>query len=85
MIRVALEGLLLFLAPFAAFALLLLLMRRNVLKPESWSSAAAWLTMCGLALVVGAFLVTGLFGERHTGAFEPSHVENGKVVPGRFR
>ena len=84
MIRAFLEEGLLFLAPFACFALVLLAMRRNLLHPQSWSGPGPWLGMAGLLLVLASFVYAGLFGERHTGSFEPTHVENGRVVPGRF-
>jgi hypothetical protein len=30
-------------------------------------------------------MITGITAERETGSFEPPRVENGRVVPGRFR
>lgn len=85
MIRAALEGVLLFLLPFAGFAILLLLQRRRVLQLESWSSTSAWLAMAGLVLVLASFLLTPFLAERPREGFEPTHMENGRVVPGRFR
>lgn len=85
MIRAVLEGAGLFLLPFAAFGVVLLAMRRNVLKVETWSPHGLWLTVAGLLLLVGSLVWAGIYGETHTGAFEPTHLENGKVVPGRFR
>jgi hypothetical protein len=38
-----------------------------------------------LSLAIAALFVTGIFAERHTGAFEPTHLENGRLVPGQFR
>jgi hypothetical protein len=78
------EGLLFFL-PFALFALYLVLSRRNPLKVAAWSEATAWLVIAGLACAVGALLFTALTAERQTKAFEPPHMENGQLVPGRFR
>lgn len=85
MIRVVIEGVLLFLAPFAVFAAVLFAMRRDVLKVEAWSPHLMWLVAAGLALVIASLVYAGLFAERRTGAFEPAHVEDGRVVPGRFR
>lgn len=85
MVRVALSDLLLFLVPFAAFAALLLLQRRRILAVESWSASAAWLAVAGLVLVLGSFLYTGFLVGRPESGFEPTHIENGQVVPGRFR
>jgi hypothetical protein len=85
MIRVIGEGALLFLLPFAAFGIVLLLLRRDVLKVESWSPHLLSLVVAGMLLVIGALVYAGVFGETRTGAFEPAHMENGRVVPGRFR
>jgi len=78
------EGLM-FLAPFAAFALLLLLQRRRVLDMEHWSRATVWLLMAGLVLVLASFFYKGLFAERPENGFEPVHMEDGRLVPGRFK
>ncbi len=85
MIRVVIEELVLFLVPFALFALLLVLQRKKVLVLESWSSSAMALTIAGLILVIGSFVLAGLFTERHTGAYVPPHLEDGRPVPGGFR
>ena len=85
MIRAILGEALVFLLPFAVFALFLVLRRQNPLTPAAWSDSAGWLVIAGLASVVIALLITGLAGERHTGAFEPPHLENGRLVPGQFR
>ena len=85
MVRVIFTEGLMFLAPFAAFALLLLLQRRRVLDLEHWSRATVWLLMVGMALVLASFLYKGLFAERPESGFEPTHMENGQLVPGRFK
>jgi 4-amino-4-deoxy-L-arabinose transferase-like glycosyltransferase len=78
------EGLL-FLLPFCAFGLLLLLQRRKLLDLEHWSGRAAWLAGAGLALVLASFLYRGFLAERPASGFEPAHMENGQFVPGRFK
>jgi Family of unknown function (DUF6111) len=85
MIRAIFGEALLFLLPFAVFALFLVLRRRNPFKMAAWSDATAWLVIAGLACVVLALIVTGLTSERQTGAFEPPHLEDGRLVPGQFR
>lgn len=85
MIRALIEGILLFLLPFAGFAVLLFLQRRRVLHLQAWSSTSAWLAMAGLILVLASFVATGLLADRPQAGFEPTHMENGRVVPGRFR
>jgi hypothetical protein len=85
MIRAIFGEALLFLLPFAVFALFLVLRRRNPFQMAAWSDATAWLVITGLACVVIALIVTGLTSERQTGAFEPPHLEDGRLVPGQFR
>ena len=85
MIRAVLDELALFIIPFAVFALVLLLQRRRVLDIEHWSRHAAWLAMAGLLLILGSFILPAIFIERPEKGFEPTHMENGQVVPGRFR
>jgi hypothetical protein len=85
MLRVAFGEALLFFLPFAIFALYLLLRKRNPLLWAHWSDQTFWLVMAGLACAAAAFLYTGLTAERYQGAFSPTHLENGRVVPGQFR
>lgn len=85
MTRAILEGATAFLIPFVLFAIFLAARRRNPLAVESWSQSAFWLVIAGLGCVFVGFILTGIFAERQTGAFEPTHVENGVLVPGRFR
>ena len=85
MIRAIFGEALLFLLPFAGFAIYLMIMRRNPLRWKSWSDQTAWLVIAGLACSILALLYTGLTAERSTGGLEPTHLENGRVVPGRFR
>jgi hypothetical protein len=85
MIRMVFGEALLFFLPFALFAVFLILRRRNPFRVAAWSESTAWLVIAGLVCVVLAFLYTGITAERQTGAFEPPHLENGRVVPGQFR
>ena len=85
MIRAIFGEAVLFLLPFAGFALYLVAMRRNPLRWAHWSEQTAWLVIAGLACAILALLVTGLTADQHTGGLEPTHLENGKVVPGRFK
>ena len=85
MTRAVIQGLLLFLLPFVAFAVYLIVLRRNPLAWSNWSAQSVWLTVTGLGFVVVSLVATGLLADRQTGAFEPTHLENGRVVPGRFK
>ena len=85
MIRAIFGEALLFLLPFALFALFLVLRRRNPFHMAAWSDSTAWLVIAGLACMLIGFIITGLTAERSTGAFEPPRLEDGRVVPGQFR
>lgn len=85
MLRLTLIELALFLAPFATFALYLILRGRPVFARHVWEKGALfWLVLAGLA--AAALGVAGL-GVVHdgatTGAWRPAHFENGVLVPGR--
>ena len=85
MTRAFLQGLVLFFLPFVLFGLYLVMRRRNALVWSSWSDQSLWLAIAGLAMVIVSLVVTGLTTERQTGAFVPTHIENGRVVPGQFQ
>ena len=56
MTRALLEELALFLIPFGAFGLYLLLSRRNPLTREAWGEHIPWLAIVGLVIAIG-FLI----------------------------
>lgn len=85
MIRAVFDEGAIFLAPFVLFAIVLMLRREQVLHLPSWTPNVVWLAICGLVLVLASFLLTGFFERRPLSGFEPTHIENGQVVPGRFR
>lgn len=85
MTRAIFQELLLFLLPFAAFAIYLVIVRRNPLAWSSWSDHVSWVGIAGLMLVIASLFLGGFLAERHTGAFVPTHMENGRVVPGQFK
>lgn len=85
MIRAVLDELVLFLIPFAVFAVVLALRRRHLLRFEHWSPHAAWLAIAGLVIVFVSLIGPAIFTHRPESGFEPTHMENGQVVPGRFR
>ena len=83
MIRSLIEEMGLFLVPFAAFAVLLIVTRRNLLHLDTWSRSSSWLAIAGLVLVFASFLYAGL-EPRPMSGFEPTHLDGGRIVPGRF-
>ena len=84
MTRAFLQGLVLIL-PFVLFGIYLVIRRRNALVWSSWSDQSVWLTIAGLVMVILSLVATGLLTERETGAFVPTHIENGRTVPGHFQ
>ncbi|HST93778.1 MAG TPA: DUF6111 family protein [Microvirga sp.] len=85
MTRAIIQELVLFLLPFVAFALYLVVRRRNPLLWSSWSAQSVWLVIAGLTCVVISLLAAGILAERRTGTYVPSHMENGRIVPGQFK
>jgi len=84
MIRIILTRLLLFLLPFALYALYVYLLR---FRPNSSRPQTPWtpLFIAGLSLVVLSFLVLGFTEPQNMeGTYVPPHAVNGKVVPGHF-
>jgi hypothetical protein len=85
MIRAILEPMALFLSPFIAFALYLVLRARYPLAVEHWTRGrVSTLTLIGLAVAVVGMFVFGLSAPRGHGVYVPAHVENGRLVPGHI-
>ncbi len=85
MLRIVIEEVLLFVLPFCAFAAYLVIRRRNPFDVEHWSPHLFRLSVAGLVVAIAVFAVTGLRSPQNRGAYEPPHMENGVLVPGRFR
>lgn len=83
--RVLLEPALLFLSPFALYAATFLLRRTPPFAGYYWSRGTlSWLSLAGMAVAVAGMFLFGILAERHSGAYVPAHIENGKLVPGRL-
>jgi hypothetical protein len=84
--RVVLEPIAFFLAPFAAYALYLVLRQRFPFALSAWSRMTiSVLSLVGLAAAVVGVFGFGLLAPRHLGGYVPAHVENGKLIPGHFQ
>lgn len=85
MSRIAFQ-LLLFLAPFAAYALWLHFTKRGWRAPEHWHGVPlAWLAASGVALTLASLVILALTTGGSTKAvYVPAHIENGVFVPGRI-
>jgi hypothetical protein len=85
MLRAILEPVALFLSPFLAFAIYLLLRARYPLAIEHWTRGrVSTLTLAGLAIAVIGMFAFGLFAPRGQGVYVPAHIERGVLVPGRI-
>jgi hypothetical protein len=85
MLRRFLEEFGLFLIPFALFSVYLVLAGRNPLRRMHWDAHLWRLVIAGLLVVIGTLVYEGLFAERRAGGYVPTHMENGRLVPGGFR
>ena len=87
MARTVLVEVLLFLAPFAIYALVLLSTRRDARDSAHWHARMLMsLAIAGLALVIGGLIFFAHFGgSPPTGVYEPAHMEDGRLVPGRIK
>jgi hypothetical protein len=85
MTRALFGELLFFLLPFAAYAIYLLIRERNPARWDNWSAHVSWLAIAGFGCVIAALLVTGVLVKRETRVWVPSHVEDGRLVPGHYQ
>jgi len=87
MIRPVAIEIALFLAPFAVYAIFLLVTQRTVLDVELWAGPRLiWLVIIALVLMIGSFVIFAQFGGAPPGStYIPAHIEDGKLVPGETR
>ncbi len=87
MISPILTELVLFLTPFALYAVFLIATRAKVFERANWPSNRVFvLAVIAVLLVLGSFVMLAEFGGAPPGStYEPAHMENGKFVPGRTR
>jgi hypothetical protein len=84
MIRPAFTEILVFLIPFAVYALFLLATRSGLMLQSSWPvHVIAKLVLGSLLLVIISFILLAHFsGASPNSTYIPAHIENGKFVPG---
>lgn len=84
MIRPLFTEFVLFLAPFAAYALFLWVTRGAVLVRSSWDTATlSWLTIIALVIMISSFFLLAHFSGAPPGStYVPARVENGRLIPG---
>ena len=86
MIRPVLTELAFFLAPFAAYAVFLWFTKTSMLDREYWTPKILMtLVITALSLMIVSFILIGHFSGAPIGStYEPAHVEDGKLIPGRI-
>ena len=87
MIRIGLTELLLFLVPFALYAVFLVATRAGARDPKSWPVRHVLvLSSVALVLVIGSFIYLAQFSGAPVGTtYVPAHVEKGRLVPGAYK
>jgi hypothetical protein len=87
MARTVLIEALLFLSPFAIYAVVLYATSRDAREAEYWTTRIlAALAAIGMVLMIIGLVFFAHFGGAPPGAeYEPAHMENGKLVPGRLK
>lgn len=85
MIRPVATELALFLAPFVAYALFLLVTKAHVLDRLNWPpKTLLTLALVACLLMFGSFFVLTHYSGAPPGSeYVPAHMEDGKFVPGR--
>jgi Family of unknown function (DUF6111) len=84
--RVVVLDVLLFLLPFAAYAVWLVVTRGSLANATDWQiKTIAFLGIAGAVLLVGTLVVFVTFQTSPPGhEYEPAHLENGQIVHGKF-
>ncbi|ARP97741.1 DUF6111 family protein [Pseudorhodoplanes sinuspersici] len=87
MIRPILTELLLFVAPFAIYALFLMATRNGVIDASAWNlRVLGILTIIALLLLFGSFFLLAHWTGHPAGSkYVPPHMEDGRLVPGQFK
>ena len=90
MLRVVLQQLLLFLLPIAVYLSYAYWQRERARRTGSAAVGLEqgpwfWLIAGGLILSIAGFVVLGTDKAGRSMSYEPAHMENGKVVPGRTK
>ena len=87
MIRPVFTELALFHAPFVVYAIFLLATNTAVFTRASWPpKTLATLAIVALVLMLGSFAYLSHFSGSPVGStYEPAHMEDGRLVPGKTR
>ncbi|PTW54974.1 hypothetical protein C8N35_11314 [Breoghania corrubedonensis] len=85
MLRVIVVHFLLFLLPFIAYGVWLMIVRRSA-SAENWRDAPMlWLSLIGGVIVIVSLVMLASFEDDNADAtYTPMQYENGKLVPGKL-
>ena len=85
MARTIFTELAVFIAPFAVYAIVLLLMRKDARDRENWGAKViGWLAFAGILLVAASLVWFAHYGGYKPGStYVPAYIDkDGKLVPG---
>lgn len=87
MARTILTEFLLFLAPFAIYAIVLSVRKQDAREREHWPArTVTTLAIAGCVLMIGGLVYFAHFGRAPTtGVYEPARYQDGKLIPGRIK
>lgn len=86
MIRLVIDGILIFLIPFAAYAGYQAFAERDPKAALRISKGPlVWLTMAGLILCIATIIVTEFRSEPHTAGYRPAVWKDGKLIEGEAK
>jgi len=87
MIRSVLIEIGLFALPFLIYALMLIVSRRDVAHPDSWTlKRVAVVAAIALVLVIASLIYLAHFSGAPPGStYQPARVEDGRFIPGTAR
>ena len=84
MIRPVLTEVAIFLIPFVAYAVFLIVTRSQLFDKTSWPlPVIGWLSAVALIFIIASFALLAHFSGAPPGStYVPAHIENGRLVPG---
>lgn len=83
MLRIIIFELLLFLAPFALYALYVVISRKVTGSAHRSQNILFWLALTGLLMMaVGFFMFVEVKGDKPGGKYRPAEIIDGKIRPG---
>lgn len=86
MIRLIIDGLLIFLIPFVAHAAYQMYAQKDPKAALKISKGPlVWLTTAGLVLCIGTIIISELMSPPRTGGYNRAVLKDGKLIPGEVK